>query len=363
MLFLATMFLAYSNGANDNFKGVATLFGSGTTNYRKAILWATITTFAGSVCAIFMAQGLVQSFSGKGLVPDDIASSAGFLFSVGLGAALTVILATVFGFPISTTHALTGGLVGAGLVAVGSAVNFNKLGSTFFLPLLVSPIIAVVCGAVLYFIFHGLRLAAGVTEESCVCVDTGATVAAASGAIAATAQKTLEVTVDNAANCASRYKGTIFGISCQPVLDGVHFISAGAVCFARGMNDTPKIVALMLLIKSLSISCGIIAVAIGMAAGGLMNAKKVAETMSKKITTMNHGQGFTANFVTAGLVIFASKLGVPVSTTHVSVGAITGMGLITKKANLRVVGQIAMSWILTLPIAAILSATIYLFAR
>ena len=70
LLFLATLFLAYSNGANDNFKGVATLFGSGTTNYKRAIAWATLTTLAGSVCSIFLADALVKNFSGKGLVPD-----------------------------------------------------------------------------------------------------------------------------------------------------------------------------------------------------------------------------------------------------------------------------------------------------
>ena len=63
-------------------------------------------------------------------------------------------------------------------------------------------------------------------------------------------------------------------------------------------------------------------VALGMAVGGLLNARKVAETMSNKITKLNHGQGFTANLVTSILVIFASKLGMPVSTTHVSVGSL-----------------------------------------
>ena len=65
LLFISACFLAYSNGANDNFKGVATLFGSGTTNYKKAINWATITTFSGSVAAIFLASELVKNFSGK----------------------------------------------------------------------------------------------------------------------------------------------------------------------------------------------------------------------------------------------------------------------------------------------------------
>lgn len=361
LLFMATLFLAYSNGANDNFKGVATLFGSGATHYRRAIHWATLTTFAGSVCAIFVAGELVKNFSGRGLVPESIAGSTEFLVAVSFGAATTVLLATLTGFPISTTHALTGGLVGAGFVAVGAGVNFTQLGTAFFLPLLVSPLIALVLGAALYSLFHGLRLAAGITEEPCVCVDAVETASCPTNAQSVASTRTIQVTVDSAANCQRSYKGGLLGVACQPVTDGAHFISAGAVCFARGMNDTPKIVALMLVIPSISIPLGMIALATGMALGGLLNARKVAETMSKKITPMNHGQGFSANLVTAALVIFASKLGVPVSTTHVSVGSITGMGLITKKANLKIVGQIGLSWLLTLPIAAMLSATLYYF--
>ncbi len=363
MLFLATLFLAYSNGANDNFKGVATLFGSGVTDYRKALLWATLTTLAGSICAIFMAEELVRNFSGKGWVPDDIADSAGFVLSVALSAALTVILATVAGFPISTTHAITGGLFGVGWVAVGSAVNFSKLGGAFFLPLLVSPLIAIVLSTVLYGIFHGLRRFSGVTEESCVCIDGGAPVAAPAGAVPMTPPAAFEITTGTAENCARRYKGTILGISCQAVLDGAHFFSAGAVCFARGMNDTPKIVALMLLVKSLNISSGMLAVALGMAMGGLIGARKVAETMSRKMTALNHGQGFTANLTTAALVILASHMGMPVSTTHVSVGAIAGIGWVTKNAKLNVVAQIALSWLLTLPIAALFGAALYMFLQ
>ena len=135
ILFLATCFLAYSNGANDNFKGVATLFGSGTTNYKGAIWLATVTTFAGSVGSIFFAQTLVKTFSGKGLVPDAVSVSPEFLTAVVIGSAITVIIATVTGFPVSTTHSLTGSLVGAGFVAVGTQVNFAVLGSSFFLPL------------------------------------------------------------------------------------------------------------------------------------------------------------------------------------------------------------------------------------
>src|SRR6266705_6650742 len=131
ILFFATCFLAYSNGANDNFKGVASLFGSRTCSYRTAISWATITTFAGSMMSIFLAQTLVKRFSGKGIVPDHFAGSEYFLLAVAIGAGLTVIIATLIGFPISTTHALTGAIIGCGVVAVGPAMNFSSLGEGF----------------------------------------------------------------------------------------------------------------------------------------------------------------------------------------------------------------------------------------
>ena len=94
ILFLAILLLTYSNGANDNFKGVATVWGSNTLNYKQALTLATITTFAGSVCSYFFAAALVKNFSGKGLVPDEIISSTNFVLSVALAAALTVLLAT-----------------------------------------------------------------------------------------------------------------------------------------------------------------------------------------------------------------------------------------------------------------------------
>src|SRR6187431_203220 len=81
-LFLAVAFLAYSNGANDNFKGVAALYGSCIASYRKALAWATATTGAGSVAALFLAAELLKKFSGKGLVPDALTASPAFLFAV-----------------------------------------------------------------------------------------------------------------------------------------------------------------------------------------------------------------------------------------------------------------------------------------
>src|ERR1051325_11600393 len=146
LLFLAVVFLAYSNGANDNFKAVASLFGSRTCSYKTAISWATVTTGAGSIAAIFLAQSLLKSFSGKGLVPDALTKQPEFLLAVALGAGVTVILATLLGFPVSTTHGLTGALVGAGLVTGSSNVNFAGLGQKFFIPPLLFPPLFVLFG-------------------------------------------------------------------------------------------------------------------------------------------------------------------------------------------------------------------------
>ena len=143
LLVAAVVFLALSNGANDNFKGVASLFGSRTVGYRVALAWATVTTAAGSLAAIALAEALLKRFSGKGLVPDALASSEPYLVAIVVGAALTVLVASVLGLPISTTHAITGAMVGSGWMAVGSAVQLGALGKTVVLPLLLSPVLAV----------------------------------------------------------------------------------------------------------------------------------------------------------------------------------------------------------------------------
>jgi inorganic phosphate transporter, PiT family len=372
LLMLSATLLAYANGANDNFKGVASLFGSRTSSYRTAISWATITTFAGSIMSIFLAQALLTKFSGKGIVPDHFAGSEYFLLAVAAGAGLTVIIATFTGFPISTTHALTGAIIGCGFVAVGSQVNLAALGEGFVLPLSLSPILAIAVARILYIPLHALRIATGVTKEWCICVGAEERVVAMpqpSSVFAPNAFRvgsTITLSVGEQENCRERYAGSFLGFGSQQIMDAAHFLSAGTVSFARGLNDTPKIVALLLLWKALDPEglrgWGFIAVALTMAIGGLLNARRVAETMSQKITAMNHGQGFTANLTTAILVVLASLFGLPVSTTHVSVGSLFGIGLTTGKANSRVVSAIVFSWLITLPCAAIIGGTIYWIA-
>ncbi|WP_299132348.1 inorganic phosphate transporter [uncultured Tenacibaculum sp.] len=320
LLFISACFLAYTNGANDNFKGVATLFGAGITDYKKAINWATLTTFAGSVTAIFLAKELVKNFSGKGLVPNELIQSPAFAISIALGAAITVFTATKIGMPISTTHSLVGALFGTGVMAVGSQFNFGKLGNTFLMPLIVSPLVATTLSLIAYLVFKYIR-------KQIPSLNTK--------------------------------KPTLIGVSSPKILDGLHYLSSGIVSFSRGLNDTPKIVGLLIIINTIDIKWSMIFIAVIMALGGLINAKKVGETMSEKITKMNSGQGFTANMITGLLVTTASIHGLPVSTTHVSVGSLFGIGIVTKKANYKTIGKIILSWVLTLPIAAIMSAIVF----
>ena len=373
LIFAATLFVAYANGANDNFKGVATLYGSGVATYKQAITLATASTLAGSVSSVFLAAELVRMFSGTGLVPNAVAASPHFLLAVAIGAGCTVILATLLAFPISTTHGLTGALVGAGAVAAGRELNLGVLGGAFFLPLLLSPLVALTLTVMGYRLLRGFSASRREREASCVCVGEewvampmpapSLALARVSASAVALPTTRLTASIGSTADCATRYPGRVWGVSVQRLLTAAHFVSAAVLSFARGLNDTPKIVALMVVVQALDIRLGMLAVALAMAAGGLLNARKVAHTMSRKIASMSDGQAFTANLITGALVIAASRFGLPVSTTHVSVGAISGVGVVNGSVNASVLRNIVLSWVLTLPIAAAIAALAWWIIR
>lgn len=364
IIILATLCLAYANGANDNFKGVATLLGSGTTDYKRALTWATVTTLMGSLTAVVLAETLLKSFSGKGLVSSELASTPEYGASVALGAGLTVLLATRVGMPISTTHSLVGALIGSGWAA-GSAVDFARLGSGFFTPLLVSPVMAVAATLLLYPVLTRVRKSWGITSEACLCVGSEQVevVPSSCHAVAIARAEQLSIQLGDVVTCESRYQGKMLGIDASTLLDRLHYLSAGMVSFARGLNDTPKIAAMMLLVPALGGFGSTAFVGAAIAIGGIVSARRVAETMSAKITSMNHGQGFTANFITSLIVIGASRLGLPVSTTHVSCGSLFGIGTVTRQAQWDVIGKILGAWLVTLPLGAALGAMCYYCVR
>lgn len=312
LLLLSAGFVAFTNGANANCKGVASLYGTGTTSLRTALWWGTATTFFGSVCAVFLSSGMLKAFSGQGIVDNELLKTPHFLTAVAAGAALTSFLGTRFGFPVSTTHALVGALVGAGYAGSSAGVHLGALREKFLFPLLFSPAVSFFLGAIVYWILRRIRLAPDHRTRS---------------------------------------------------LDALHFLSTGAASFARGLNDTPKMAALLSLLPSLDSKWAIFGVALMIAVGGLLDSRNVAETLARKVTGMNPGQGFASSLVTAILVSTASLHSWPASTTHVSVGSLIGMGASTHQAKWRKIVEIMMAWFSTVPCGAILAAVFYWLLR
>ncbi|HEX6779622.1 MAG TPA: inorganic phosphate transporter [Ktedonobacterales bacterium] len=303
--------LAYVNGANDVSKAIATLVGSGVTNYRRAILWGTRCTGLGSLCSALLASALIGTFT-KGFIDTSVRQTELFALAVLLGAILWVFLANRTGLPVSTTHSITGSLVIVGAFAFGAThIQWSTLLQKVVLPLLLSPFLALVLSLLAYLL--------------------------------------IRVTLRRAP---------------QAVLNGLHWLSSGTASFARGLNDTPKIVALgvaFYLITNRSATYQapfwlFALVALGMVIGSFVGGGKVTRTLAEKVTKMDHIEGFSANLTTAVLVAGASNLGLPVSTTHVSSGAIIGIGVRKgiSTINWKVVRDMALAWVVTLPGAGLL---------
>ncbi|RMF71859.1 MAG: inorganic phosphate transporter, partial [Planctomycetota bacterium] len=365
ILLVAVFWLAYSNGANDNFKGVATLYGSGAARYRTALTGATLATLAGSLVSITLAGSLAHAFTGKGLVPVELTRSGELLVAVAAAGATTILLATYLGMPTSTTHALTGALTGIALVTGFEHANLAALWSGFLLPLLVSPLLAIGGALAIYPLLHRCRIKLGLTRQTCVCVGDAPPQPVilsqrGSALLASPVGGGPGIVVGSHAECIERYGGRVAGVGVSEVVNGAHALSGMAVCFARALNDTPKIAALLLAAGAgASESVGKLGLVAGaMALGGVLSARRVAETMSRRIAHLNPGQGLTGNLVTAALVLGASRLGLPVSTTHVSCGALFGIGAASRTARWKTIGQIALTWVTTLPLGAALAAAI-----
>lgn len=149
-----------------------------------------------------------------------------------------------------------------------------------------------------------------------------------------------------------------FRFSISKNLDRLHILSSLATCFARGVNDTPKLAALLIASHLLAPESSILMIALVMALGGVIFVRKVAETMSQRVSRLDHPQGLAANLITASLVLFASKLGMPVSTTHVVIGAIAGVGADAHTLKWTTLRNVLLSWVATLPCAAVIAGLI-----
>lgn len=362
---LLVMALAYANGTNDVSKAIATLVGSGVTDYRTAIIWGTIWTVAGAGLSALVASAMLKTFS-AGFIQPGITITTTLAPAVLVGAMGWVLVASRTGLPVSTTHALTGALVGAGLMSIGGqGLAWPAIAGKIGLPLLLSPVLALMVS----FLLHPVvRFVAARWEGTCLCVMP------ASRAL---------VTIDARGNTRTLIQTSVLG---QPVvsvplqcdraglrgltfgLDSVHWLSSGIASLARGANDTPKIMAMLLLggaaasWPSVTVQVGTLAaVALAMGLGGYIGSLRVTEVLAEKVTRMDHVEGLSANLTTSSLVLVSATMGLPVSTTHVSSSAIIGIGLLKGWQSVRwtTVRDMVLAWIVTLPVAALLAALAY----
>ncbi|HEY8751791.1 MAG TPA: inorganic phosphate transporter [Tepidisphaeraceae bacterium] len=354
--------LSYVNGANDNSKGVATLVGFGAATPRQALLWATITTAIGAAFSFAVAGGMIEAFKAKMFVAGMPVSSA-FFVAVLIGAIGWVVCATYSGLPVSTTHAIVGGLVGAGLVAYGrQQVVWAFLGRSVAVPLVLGPVVSTLLVYLVAWPVVGLTRR---YRDSCVCVEEREAVGveALDGAGAATRSSgpVMTITTGNAAVCET--SGAFVAVTSSKTANAIHWASGGLVGFARGWNDAPKMAALSIVALSVAKvsnppAIGIAVVTVAMAFGGYLSGRKVLETLAKKLTPLPLAESLTASITTAALVSAASWMSLPVSTTHVSTGAIVGAGLKNNPAAVKwaKVTEIVLSWVITLLVAGIIAA-------
>jgi len=366
LAFTLAFALAFANGANDVSKAIATLVGSGVTDYRSAIAWGTAWTMVGAALAAFVANAMIKTFS-HGLVQTGTIIGPDVTLAVLIGAIAWVLFASRLGLPVSTTHALTGAIVGTGFVAfAGEGLIWPALGKKIILPLLFSPFLAL---TVSLLIHPAVRALARKWEGACLCVMP------ASRAV---------VAIDPRGGTRTLFQTAHFG---QPViavpaqcdraglqglvlgLDSIHWLSSGLASFARGTNDAPKIVAMLLLgsanaawpsASSQLAAFGGVAIAMGL--GSYFGGVRVTEVLAEKVTKMNHAEGLSANLTTLCLVLVSGSLGLPVSTTQVSSSAIIGIGLLKGRNSVRwkTVRDMVMAWVVTLPASALLACITYL---
>lgn len=347
--------LAFANGSNDVSKGIATLVGSGVSSFRRAVLWGTTWTVAGGLLAAFASQGLTATFSGKGFLDHPVEGSA-FLGSVAAGAIVWVLFASQTGLPVSTTHAIAGALAGAGIVEEGvRLLHWSFFAAKVALPLALVPVLSILLVSA---VFPSFSRAVARVETYCLCIERRAVILEGVEGVAMAMDAAIAAPVLGRNESCAPAPSIAARLSA---VDALHWLSSALTSLSRGLNDTPKIVALGIGATAVfGISGGpfYAAVAAGMGAGSLIAGFRVTETLAKKVTRMNPTEGFAANAVTTLLVGLASWAAVPVSTTHVSSGAIIGIGLHrgVKSVEWRTVRDVLLAWLVTLPAAALVGA-------
>jgi len=389
------LFMAWGIGANDVANAMATSVGSRALTPVQAVMIAAVFEF----CGAYFAGGEVTSTIRKGIVDAAVFQRTPDLFIYGMLAALLasgvwLFMASQRGWPVSTTHTIVGAIIGFAIASVGlHAVHWEEVG-TIAVSWVISPMLA---GVLSFAVFNSMQTLIIDTEEpirnakkygpvyifvvSLVIVlltltkglthigwnlGLSASVAIALCIAAATTAMGVfliaRIKIDPDADRKFHYANVekVFGV--------MMIFTAAAVAFAHGSNDVANAVGPMAAVISAVHSGEVLqesalppwvlliggaGIVVGLATFGF----RVMRTVGEHITQLTPSRGFAANLAASTTVVLASFTGLPISTTHTLVGAVLGVGFARGIAalNLRVVGNIFMSWMVTLPAGALLA--------
>jgi len=385
-------YMAWNIGANDVANSMASAVGAKAITIRQAILIAGILNVVG---AVFIGSHVTNTIR-KGIVTTDILADPHVALigalSAMLAAALWVSFATWKSLPVSTTHSIVGAMIGFGIMAGGfSVINWAKLAAVV-ISWIISPVFSLIISFLMFKTIVKLILIkkdafARALRLSPAFIGLAAFVVVLSFLFKTPHGKTLSIDAWTTLLVALVLGGLV-GYAGQAALkrftdsnddDGTEQvfrkIQIGTSCYvalAQGANDVANAIGPLALVYFL-VNTGTVGAkvpvpvwlllfgGVGIACGIGMAGHRVMETIGTKITTLTNTRGFAVDFSAASTVLLASKLGLPVSTTHAAVGGVLGVGLAggIEAVNFRIVLHIMLYWVLTVPVAAVTSIIIF----
>ena len=389
--------MAWSIGSNDVANSMATAVGAKAITFKQAVLIAGVLNIVG---AVFVGSHVSDTVR-KGVVDvtgiDTHLLLLGFIASL-LAAAFWVTISTWKSMPISTTHSIIGALMGFGLIAGGtSAVMWDKIGEVA-----ASWILSPIFGCILAFIIFKIIVKTIFAKENPVdsakivgpiIIGFTAFLIVSSLFLKTPLSKNYNISQSEALILAATF-AIIIGIigifalrkikaktkedyyTVEKIFRKLQIITSCYVAFAHGANDVANaigpVAAIVPLAQDKAIGSSVnvpytllLLGGIGIAIGCWTWGRRVMQTVGKRITSLTNTRGFSVDFGAATTVLIASKLGMPISTSHTVVGAVIGVGLARglEAIDLSVIKKIIVSWILTLPTAAGTSIVIFLILR
>lgn len=383
---LAGAYMAWNIGANDVANAMASAVGAKAITLRQAVIIGGVLDFVGAtVIGSHVTSTILHKILEARVIADPQVMMLGLLASL-LSAAFWVFFATWSQFPVSTTHSVIGAVVGFGIIAGGlGAIQWGKI-IVIILSWIISPIFA---GLLAYLIFVVIRSSILRRPEPFLSALKLAPIFLGSTIFIILISLLTKTPLGENLHIGVRFGlilslavATVMGVGARSWLSrtikqveeaGVEeifkkfqILTSCYVALAHGANDVANAVGpvagIYIIFKTGALTetipvpmfllvLGGIFIAIGVCTWGY----KVIETLGSRITTLTNTRGFSVDFGTATSVLIASKMGLPVSTTHAAVGAVIGVGLAGGLAavDFKVVGKITLYWLITLPLAAV----------